>query len=254
MSSSIAPEAPARRVKGYLVNPRFQLKYTGLLVAVVLGVMLGLGFYVYRLAKESAVHAEFAAEQAEQALKESQANEEATRMFMEANYADNPDMMAEVKKGFDEKSEKIRENLDAVRHRREGAASSHRRLLTTLVVSGALLLVLLGVLGIFITHKIVGPVHKLKRLLRQVGTGKLIVRERLRKGDEMGDLFDTFLQMTYSLKALQLGRLATLDAAIKQAEDAGMPESALAKLRELRLQTQLPLRTDRPSIPPPTKG
>jgi len=37
---------------------------------------------------------------------------------------------------------------------------------------------------------------KLKRLLRRVGTGRLVVRERLRRGDELGDLFDTFLQMT----------------------------------------------------------
>ena len=51
-------------------------------------------------------------------------------------------------------------------------------------------------MGIVITHRIVGPVHKMKRLLRRVSTGRLAIEERLRKGDELEDLFDTFLQMT----------------------------------------------------------
>ena len=35
------------------------------------------------------------------------------------------------------------------------------------------------VMGIIITHRIVGPVHKMKRLLRRVSTGRLAIEERL---------------------------------------------------------------------------
>jgi nitrogen fixation/metabolism regulation signal transduction histidine kinase len=110
---------------------------------------------------------------------------------------------------------------------------------------------LLGAMGILITHRVVGPVHKLKRLLRQVGTGRLVVRERLRHGDELGDLFDTFLQMTYSLKALQNGRLATLDRTIRDAESSGASSQMLEGLRALHAQMALGVGVHRRSSAPP---
>src|SRR5262249_21649156 len=88
---------------------------------------------------------------------------------------------------------------------------------------------------------IVGPVFKLKRLLRQVGSGRLVVKERLRRGDELGDLFDTFLQMTLSLKALQIDRLVTLEAVLRELEQTEISPATLAKLHALRAQMQLPL-------------
>ena len=57
------------------------------------------------------------------------------------------------------------------------------------------MVVLIGLLGIYFTHKVAGPVYKMKRLLKQVGQGNLRVEARLRKGDELQDFFDTFTQM-----------------------------------------------------------
>ena len=76
-------------------------------------------------------------------------------------------------------------------------------------------------MGVVITHRIVGPVHKMKRLLRRVSTGRLAIEERLRRGDELEDLFDTFLQMTYSLRAMQAARIKTLDATLRARREDG---------------------------------
>ena len=110
-----------------------------------------------------------------------------------------------------------------------------------------MLTVLLSIMGIFITNKIVGPVYKLKRLLRRVGTGRLATKERLRKGDELEDLFDTFLQMMYSLRALQAGRLATLDAAMEKANSTGAAPEVLEGLHALRAQMTLGLAVELPA-------
>src|SRR5262249_51386364 len=102
-------------------------------------------------------------------------------------------------------------------------------------------LALLTILGVVITHRIVGPVFKIKRLLRQVASGKLVVNQRLREGDELGDLFETFQQMTLSLKVLQIDRIATLEAAIAEAEKSGAPGGPLARRRGLGPRPPLPL-------------
>jgi geranylgeranyl reductase len=56
------------------------------------------------------------------------------------------------------------------------------------------------VAGIVFTHKVAGPIFKMKRLLRQVGAGKLVLRERLRKGDELQHFFEVFEEMVAELR------------------------------------------------------
>jgi methyl-accepting chemotaxis protein len=226
-----------RRARHYLLDARFQLKYTGELVAVVLSVMLALGVVIGRLGNAAAEHAEFAAAQAERALKESHTSSRIVHMNALAA-ADSPELAKMLEAELARTDADAERNLAEVRARRAAAEQDRRRLLLALAVAGTALIVLLTAMGVFITHRIVGPVYKMKRLLRQVGTGRLVVRERLRRGDELGDLFETFLQMTLSLRALHADRLVTLDAIIDELEASGQAPDALAKLRALRGQMQ----------------
>ncbi len=208
---SITPPHAQRSFKRYLLNPKFQLKYTAYLVIVVLTVMAALGVVIFNIANASADHAQFAAVQAEKALKESQT----TSKVLRTTAANEPALLALLGEDLDAQDKEYEKNLAEVQRRKTQVAESRQNLFYLLVGGGTVLLVLLVVMGIFITHRIVGPVFKMKRLLRQVATGKVVVKERLRKGDELSDLFETFLQMSLSLKVLQLDRIATLDAAIE---------------------------------------
>ena len=123
-----------------------------------------------------------------------------------------------------------------------------------LLGGGGALLVLLSFLGIFITHRIVGPVYRMKRLCRQAGTARFSVSDRpLRRGDELEDLFDTFIQMIWSLKALQSGRLATLESTIEKAREAGVSDDIMSNLRALHAQMHLGL-ADVESLRPAKAG
>jgi nitrogen fixation/metabolism regulation signal transduction histidine kinase len=241
--ASIPPggTSPRRRVRGYLVDPRFQLKYTGLLVGVVLAVMLALGLVIWRTAETASAHARLATSQAEKAMLESQTSSRITRQNALAQAADSPDLLKMLEEEIAQVDREAEKNLADVKQRGRDIEAQRQRMIGLLVGSGVALVLLLGVMGIFITHRIVGPVFKLKRLLRQVGTSRLGVKERLRRGDELEDLFDTFLQMTYSLTALQRGRLATLDATIRKAEATGAAAEVLDGLRALRAQLCLGL-------------
>jgi methyl-accepting chemotaxis protein len=226
-----------RSVKHYLLNPAFQLKYTAYLVVVVAIVMAGAGVVIFRIASASAMHAAFAAEEAEKALTESQTSSHLVYMQTVAEAGGESSPAAEIlKEELAKKDAEVAHNLEHVKERKAAVAAGQTRLGELLAATGLALVVVLVVMGVFITHRIVGPVFKLKRLLRQVATGRLSVKERLRKGDELGDLFDTFLQMTLSLKVRELDRMATLDQTIEGAAADGASPAVIARLKTLKAQ------------------
>jgi nitrogen fixation/metabolism regulation signal transduction histidine kinase len=92
--------------------------------------------------------------------------------------------------------------------------------LAAVIVSALLLLVLgIGLAGVVVTHKVAGPVFKMKRLLGELAQGHFRVVARLRKGDELQYFFDAFNEC-----AGQLGR--------RQEDEIQRIEDVLALLAE----------------------
>lgn len=240
-----------RRKKSYLLDARFQLKWTSYLVVVVLGVMTGLGFVIARIAGRASDTAQLAVRQAEKAYEESRSNSILARRSVQLAAPDNAGLAAIMDESLAEVDVQSEQNLADVRGRHVQIERDRARLQKVLVGAGVALVVLLAVMGIVITHRIVGPVHKMKRLLRRVSTGRLVVDERLRRGDELEDLFDTFLQMTYSLRAMQVARLATLEDALRVAEATGASQEVLDAMTALRATMVLGVQRRGASIRPP---
>lgn len=230
------PRREGRKGRRYLINLRFQLKYTGLLVLVVVSILLSLGLVISSIAATSADNAEYASAQAEKALRESETSSKLVRANSLESAGDNPELVKLIEEEVAKADRELAQNLEQVKVRRQSVVDGRKQLMGSLIGGGVLLVVVLVILGIYLTHRIVGPAYKMKRLLRQVGSGRLDVKQRLRKGDELADLFDTFMQMTYSLKALQLDYVATLDVATEEAEKAGLPAEARERLAALRTQ------------------
>lgn len=244
----------ARRKQSYLLDPRFQLKWTSYLVVVVLLVMTALGFVIARTAARTSDTASIAVTQAERAFAESRTNSKLARQSVALAAGDNEGLVHMMDESLAEVDAQAEKNLAEVRARQNDIARDRKGLQRLLALSALALVVLLGVMGILITHRIVGPVHKMKRLLRRVSTGRLAIDERLRRGDELEDLFDTFLQMTYSLRALQQARLATLDDTLRHAEETGASPTVIDGMRALRAQMVLGLEPRRASTRPPPKA
>jgi nitrogen fixation/metabolism regulation signal transduction histidine kinase len=232
-----APQAgpPKRKLRNYLLNPRFQLKYTSYIVATAVVLMIGLGVVIMRTANTAAAQATTASAQAERAMRESQTSSRIMRMNDLMNAADNPDLVHTIEAQLAEGDRQAARNLESVRQQRAQIEETRKLTIVTLLVTGILLVLLLGATGIVVTHKVVGPVFKMKRLLRLVGTGKLDIREKLRKGDELEDLFEVFIAMVESLKNAQRAELAKLEAALADAEAAGAT-TAVEKIRALRTE------------------
>jgi nitrogen fixation/metabolism regulation signal transduction histidine kinase len=246
----MASTAPPWHRRSILISPRFQLKYAGMLVVLVGLVTLALGVLIARTSETAAQAAALAADEAEKAVRESQANSRLAKMNVLLAAADNPDLVKVMDEELQKSDAQAARDLERVKQQKVEITSRQRRVIDMIAGAGVILLSVLFVLGIWVTQKVVGPVHKLKRLLRRVSTGRLVVSERLRRGDELGDLFDTFLQMTWSLRALQSGRMATLESAIAKAEETKADPELLAMLAALKIQTGLGLRRRRESEAP----
>jgi nitrogen fixation/metabolism regulation signal transduction histidine kinase len=99
-------------------------------------------------------------------------------------------------------------------------ARQQKELLWGLVAVLTLMVLGIGVAGIVFTHRIAGPIFKMKRLLREVGEGKLVLREKLRKGDELQHFFETFEKMVNDLRRHQQSEIAKVDAILARLDDA----------------------------------
>src|SRR5690606_12235471 len=87
------------------------------------------------------------------------------------------------------------------------------RMMLTLVGVMVLLVVGIFIVGVVVTHKVAGPIFKMKRMIKDVGEGRLRIPGKLRKGDELVHFFEAFDQMVRSLRARQENEIAMLESA-----------------------------------------
>jgi len=76
------------------------------------------------------------------------------------------------------------------------------QLMTVVMVAAVLLghAALVVWLGLNASHKVAGPVYRLKKVMKQVSAGDLAVRMKLRSGDHLTDVADGFNAMATALE------------------------------------------------------
>jgi hypothetical protein len=219
-----------RSIRNYLLDAPFQLKYTGYLVGVALLISIVLGVFLWRTSGK-------VVEESARVVEESKKVSDIVKMQIKDDpiYGDNPELMKSFNESASDSDNRVAAQQDKV-------AAQQRVMLGSVIGGLTLLVVLIGLVGIYITHKIAGPVFKMKMLLKQVGQGKLnFPRRGLRKGDELQHFFDEFLKMADDLKARQQGEVERLDAAITAVKGAGASDEAIAKLVAVRDEMQASL-------------
>lgn len=198
---SVAPKPgePKRQIKNYLLDSRFQLKYTGMVVAVTVVVASILGVIAYYFSKG----------QTEAML---------VQLYMQ------PDL-----------------NAETAAELQAWAQSEDRLVALYIVVAILFLTACLGITGILVTHRLVGPAYKIKLLLHNVQDGHLKVAGQLRKGDELRDVFVAFEEMVESLRVRQAEEVDLLDDALRRAKETGTPDEVLQIFQSVRDRMQAEL-------------
>jgi len=254
-----------RRIRNFLLDRRFQLKYAGFLAAIALVVSLLLGAVLWFTSdkliaqtREAVVQQKALVTQGQEtvkrgqlALAERRKNDELVKMSIAQAYADSPELAKQFAKDAEggetklkEEQSRLEKDAESLKQRAAdlelqaaSVESRQRALIGGLVLALALLVVCIWLAGIVVTHKIAGPVFKMKRMFGQVGEGQLALKERLRKGDEMQDFFEAFDRMLGDLRELQTREIARIDEAIARIE-ANEAADAVDALKKLRAEMQ----------------
>src|SRR5579859_3777168 len=226
--------AHKRSVRNYLLDSRFQLKYAGYLVIVAVVISGVMGSVLYTTTRAMVTESEKVVDESKKVSEESKKVSEVSRMNVKDLASDNPELLAMFNKETDETDKKLTEQQAAIAANQAMLVNRQEVVIESLVGGLALMVVLIGLLGIYFTHKVAGPVYKMKRLLQRVGQGHLGVESRLRKGDELQDFFDAFTQMVAGLRDMEKRQLADVEKAIEALErdEKADAKKALTALRE----------------------
>lgn len=254
MGDASSAPAPAtgrhqRRLRNYLLDSHFQLKYTGYLVGIALLFSVSLGLLIWRTSvaviaqSHQAVHqGEQVVERGRQVVAESQKVSEVVKMniIKDPDYSDNPALLDAFKADAEkqdlrltQQQQALEEQAKSLRDQAEALTDKQHAMLYTLVGALSLLVILIGFAGIFVTHKVAGPIFKMKRQINDVGKGHLRIPGKLRKGDELVSFFETFETMVRNLRQRQEVEIEKLDRAINTLEPKAEP-GELDPLYQLR--------------------
>jgi nitrogen fixation/metabolism regulation signal transduction histidine kinase len=229
--SSMAP--PHRRqFRNFLLIKGFQLKYAAMFAGTALILSLALGAILAKTSQDVLRQSQEAVEQGrravatgQQLVQESQKVSAVVGLSLvkTADYADSP----EVKEAFARDNQQLtaktleqqraleRQALELSQNAKSLKASQQSVLVTIFGVL-LVLVIALGGLGIIFTHKVAGPVFKMKRHLKHIRQGIFSTPAPLRRGDELRDFFDELCAAIRSLREREMDDLAAFEAALAE--------------------------------------
>lgn len=222
-----------RSFRNYLLDSRFQLKYASYLVFVAVGISAVMGTVLYSTTRQMVAESQKVVEESQKVSEESKKVSEVSRMNIKDLAGDSPELLAEFNKEADEHDQSIAAQQKAIADGQAMLLHRQSVVIDSLVGGLAAMVLLIGLLGIYFTHRVAGPIYKMKRLLGQVGKGNLRVDARLRKGDELQDFFEVFQAMVSNLRDIEKGRLHEVEQALDAVgrDDASAAKGPLERVR-----------------------
>ncbi|MGE6760667.1 signal protein [Corallococcus interemptor] len=211
-----------RRWRNFLLDAPFQLKLTAYIVGVTLVMAALLGIFLVRAANSlmhetaTAVDARSAAAEVSRELSGATLSNE---LMAHMNDPAFEKQFREQAQAIDAKYEAERSAIVAQR-----AELERHQHLTWWVLGGCLLtfIVVVALATIVVTHRMAGPLFRIKRMMREVAEGRLHPPQHgLREGDELQDVFEAARDMTQRLRAQQTEDARALSEALAQAKSNG---------------------------------
>lgn len=231
---TVTAAPPRRRLRNFLLEPRFQLKFTAYIVAVSLLMATLLGIFLWRNTQALLTETEQAVEARSQAAIASRELSQAMLTNQLVAQMDDPSFAAQLE------AESARIDAEFEREHQAVVAQRadllRRQQLGWIALAGALLAFIVGcaMATIVVTHKVVGPLLRISRLVNDVGAGRFAMpTHALRDGDELKPLFTEVTGMVQALRDGQTEDLSQVQRVLRRAQQAGASQETLSELEML---------------------
>ena len=206
--------ASNRKLRNFLLDARFQLKFAAYFVVLALVVAALLGVFLVRTTDSLFSQLVDSAEARKKAAETSRELGQCTVNNDLRSAMGDPSLFT----ALTEKSKSIDAAYEAEKKAAAEAALEVQRQQdrTLWALLGVLLafIVLIALVAIVITHRIVGPLFRIKRMAREVAQGTVRPPTYgLRPGDELQDVFAVFSEMVTALRARTEDDLAAVRSA-----------------------------------------
>lgn len=96
---------------------------------------------------------------------------------------------------------------------------------------------LVGAFGIYLSHKIAGPIYRIEKFLGAMGAGDFSSRIRLRKGDELVSLADAINRLVDSLSSSFSVEKTQIESVLKELNDLRNEMSSFSDKHPQALKT-----------------
>jgi nitrogen fixation/metabolism regulation signal transduction histidine kinase len=242
-----------RRFKNYLLDTHFQVKYSAYLVLLAAVLSAGLGWMLFRSSSQVIDQSAKSVQQGKEVVakgKDVVAESQKVSAVVQMNivkdpvYSDNPALLDAFKADAAQQDERLKKQQETLQQQAVGLEEQaaglvvQRKVMLSSLFGGlALLCVLIGFGGIIVTHRVAGPIYKMKLNLKAVADGHLRVPSPLRKGDELVEFFETYRSMVIALRGRQEAEIQRIDTAIAALETktgAGDLEALRALQRDMK--------------------
>jgi methyl-accepting chemotaxis protein len=240
------PDRPPQPTRDLPLDRSFQVRYSGYLVFLTLLVGLPLGVLLFRQMDEGMRlgHAALkAAGESNRAEREAlgQARLLNRRLELEARRRDGKDP---AQLALEQQANQREAHRIANRGKSVAAAGARlkvqqaqlddqrRVILFTVSLGLAILVLMVSGFGILVTHRVMGPIRRLRQRFADVAEGRLEPPGPGGQGDELPALLGDFQAMMDRLREQQQHALDRLAAAIQKAEAEGATPELVAELKQ----------------------
>jgi len=217
-----------RSVKNLLIDKRFQLKYTLFVIGVSIAIFIVLGSFYFKERKIASRYGWSYYQERQTSTQIMDINSILERHIpgedaagktapegVDADYAEsfNDELVGELESREDEIAEA--EDLKSFDPQAAGlGAGRDTRALVLMTVAVIILVVLLATAGIYLTHRVAGPMFALKLFMNAAKVGNWKGIRPFRKGDEFVHLSIAFRELTDAIRGRHRDDIDTLNSVL----------------------------------------
>lgn len=221
-----------RQARNFLLDARFQLKFASYIVGITLVLAAVLGVILYRTTNHLFAQAQSAVDARSSAAESSRELGIATLNNDLARNLENPEFAAQLQARSDAIDKAFEVEKALVIETKAELVKQQQMTLIGLIVLLVGFIAIVGLGTIVTTHKVVGPLFRVKRMANEVASGKIRPPTYgLRPGDELQDVFESFSNMVTKLRERHVDELAKVEASLATAKAGGSPAQTLEALR-----------------------